>query len=173
MKRILVGINEIAGNYQALRDGFVELGFRADHLRLWPYKFDSASPEFDPTLVRFHRRLQSIQNTSTPYRVFNSALLFVIRLVLLFWVFLTYDVIILSGSGAFFRFWELPFLRLVGKTVIVQFHGSDARPPYMAAHILRDPDAYTGLQLAEMTAEKVKKLRRIEQYANIVVAGST
>lgn len=104
------------------------------------------------------------------------------------WAIVRFDAFVLSAGSSFFRFRELPLLRLLGKRVVYTLHGTDARPPYIDGFF--EPEHY-GLRCergganeesGQSETDKVKayiqiaarlkrQLELIERYSNVVVCG--
>ena len=74
-----------------------------------------------------------------------------------------------AGDGSFFSLRELPLLRLLGKRIVFVLHGTDARPPYMDGADMAASAHRSISDCAALTALKKKKIRRIEQHADVVL----
>ncbi len=195
--RIFLGLAEVSGFYTNLRKGFAELGVDVELVTLSEHRFQYGDPAQKPGLwTRFARwgvagRLKA-QARGKLSRLFWAAMAAVSRLTLLIWAIVKFDVFIMGCSTSFFRFRELPILKLLGKKIIYIFHGTDGRPAFMDGFAedtflpqhLRDGTGYippfVETDSDEDTAARCEAYRqlihwrkgnvdKINQYADIIV----
>ena len=134
--RVFIGLTEVSGFYTNLRKGFAELGVEVELITLAEHKFQYDDPaQVAGVLTRFARwavagRLKCLGRGRVLrlYWLFMSGMS---RLVLLIWAIWRFDIFIMGCATSFFRYRELPFLKLFGKKIIYIFHGTDGRPAFM------------------------------------------
>lgn len=76
-----------------------------------------------------------------------------------------YSVFIFTGSSSFLSHWDLYLLKLFKKRIIVVFHGSDARPPYINGKYVGFPPH----RLKRETRRVKRRVERIEALADVIV----
>lgn len=184
--RIFLGITEVSGYFSRLKQGFQGLGVEAMHVSVHAHQFGyEAGPV--PWIVAWSRRAvarrAAAAGASRLLSAFALANVIVSRSALLAWALSRFDVFILGAGSSFFALRELALLRWLGKRVIYTLHGTDARPPYIDGFFpaLRQAlddqwqDSATADraldELAAEVARRVRFLRRLERYADIIVCG--
>lgn len=167
--RVSIGPGEVAGYLGGLANGFRALGVPCEHFMYIPphqYGYPSA-PHF---LERAYTRIEGLHTKGPFGRLAAGVGDKLIRAIALTYAIIRYDVFIFSGLGSFFRFLELPLLRLLGKRVIVVFLGSDARPPYLSGRHLDDNQGRFDVKsVARDTRRLAKQFAWVEKFANVVV----
>lgn len=166
---ISIGPGEVAGYFGRLRDGFEALGVPCEHfLYIPPHKFAYSSPGY--FLKRAFDALARVEGRGRIGRYAARIADKVIRLIGLAYAMIRYDVFIFSGYGSFFRFLELPLLRLLGKRIIVVYLGSDARPPYLSGKHLDDREGVFDPSGIAVEARALRRrMARVERYASVIV----
>ena len=188
--RIFIGLHEIAGYNSRLKQGFSELGVKADFITLSPHPFAYGGRDEPNRFLRALIWMRENRNKKWKFKGFRVRLGgrawrfrgFQVRIKPLFdlvsrpiflLAVIRYDAFIFGfGTGFYFfklvPFPDLPLLKLLGKRIIFVFFGSDARPSYLnGAELLRDGDASpTVEQCVERTRNKKRKIRMIEKYAD-------
>lgn len=135
--RVFLGLTEVSGYYTWLEKGFRELGIDAQLVSLYRHPFGYATERKDPgvlTLARLAvtRRVQALERGSGVFvRGFWLAAVGASRVLLFLWAVARFDVFVFSCGTTFFRYRELPILRLLGKKIFHYFHGNDSRPGYI------------------------------------------
>ncbi|MEO7296545.1 MAG: hypothetical protein ABIZ57_10395 [Candidatus Limnocylindria bacterium] len=172
--RILLGPVEIAGYYAGLEAGLLELGVHALAIDLDgnPFRYGPGGVRL-PLVVRMAKRARVGQRAASSARV--RRLLWVVariasHLLVLIWAIVRYDVFVFGFGTSFFRLRDLPLLRLLGKRIVFVFHGSDARPPYIDGVRVAPDRAPPIAELLLATSRMKESIRRIERYADVVVA---
>lgn len=169
VRGISIGPGEVAGYLGRLRDGFEALGVPCEHFLYVPaHKFNYAvSDHFLKGVSDFWMG----QRARGGIRAWIAQIADkVIRLLALIYAISRYDVFIFSGYGSFFRFLELPLLKLLGKRTIVIFLGSDARPPYLSGKHLDDhAGAFDPRKIAAESRAIRKQMAWVERYASVIV----
>ena len=96
--------------------------------------------------------------------------LLVVRLGLLVELLFNCDVFVYTGYQGLLNFYELLFLRLCKKHIIVFFLGSDSRPPFLSGKYLDDnSSAFISSQVVAETKSIFKRVKLIERWANYIV----
>lgn len=172
--RILLGLTEVSGHYSSLKQGFRELGIKVTFWNLSGHPF-SYGNEDNPFLVRWIRRI-ALRQKSTGQVFFLpllASLHLVLRSILLFWSLWKFDVFIFGFNTSFLRLYDLPLLKLFGKKIIYQFHGSDSRPPYLDGSIYPPTADYAVEECIKATRIKKRTLRTIARYADVIIDNPT
>lgn len=168
--RVFIGLNEVAGYYRGLKSGFEELGVEVTFLDLSAHRFDYGGADYDRVgdLIRAcaKRREESRSRTA---RTLWYVLQNVLQIVLFLKVLPKYDVFIFGFFSTFFFFLDLPVLKLFGKKVLYQFHGSDSRPPYLNGAIMSRERGTSIRECMRLARMRKIAIRVIEHFADFVV----
>lgn len=171
-KRIFLGVWEIAGYYYNLAQGLKDLGYQVTYLDLGDniFQYFERGEFFATALKKIHSYYRSSLNLFARFGWGTLALIG--RLLFFIWAVLRCDVFILGFGRSFFRNYELPFLKLLGKKVICFVgHGAEARPPYLdGARLLPDGSCDSYDEYARLVADMTGNLRQIEKYADCIIA---
>jgi hypothetical protein len=140
------------------------------------------------------RRVQALdQGRGAVVRAFWLAAVTSTRTLLFLWALVRFDTFVFSCGTTFFRYRELPILRLLGKRVIHYFHGNDSRPAYIDGFCESSflPDrrptdtAYVGfigegepeeetlrrtVAYIRATSARRESVARIERYADVIIS---
>lgn len=169
VRRISIGPGEIAGYFSRLKTGFDELGVPCEHFALTSNNMAYQQSRYflqDKFLVA--AKLQAKKNGAI--RVIGRLMLLGVNIAVFVQAVLRCDVFIFSGTTSFFRFYELPLLKLLGKRILVTYLGSDARPPIFSGRHLDDMGAYVNPASAfKETVRLVKRIRLVERYADVII----
>ena len=172
--KVCIGLQEIAGYYINLANGFKAHGIDAQVVNLTANRFQYALSDNPFPFVRAHTRLAAYAAGAS--RLGNFAcrfLMLLIRVPIFIWALTKFDVFIFSYGETFFRLLDLPVLGMFRKKLIFVFHGSDARPPYLCGFLSdRARNVSDRAYLKEVRAQKTK-LKTIEKYADAVVSAPT
>lgn len=168
--RVFIGLSEVAGYYRGLKSGFEELGIEATFLDLSTHRFDYGGSDRDGVadLIRACAKRREETRSRTVrvlWHIFQHAL----QIVLFLKALPKHDVFIFGFFSTFFFFLELPVLKLLGKKVVYQFHGSDSRPPYLNGAIMSRERGTTVRECIGMTRTRKVAIRVIERFADLVV----
>lgn len=169
VRRISIGPGEVAGYFSRLKAGFDELGIPCEHFVLTPNIFNYQ--ESDYFLRNVYLQLAKLRNLK--YRLIRYVGYFlevVLRLFVFLYAIIRCDVFIIPGFGSFFRFYELPLMKLLGKQIVVVYLGSDARPSFLSGRHLDDigkPFDYVAAK--DEAAKQVRLIRKVEKYADLIV----
>jgi hypothetical protein len=164
-----MGPGEVAGFFAGLKHGFEEIGVEAEHFLLFPSSFGYVAQ--DHYLAGPYARAQRVWfHGPRLLRPLGHAYALFLRLLIVLEAIRRYDVFIFPGLGSFFRFYELPLLKLLGKKVIVIFFGSDARPPFFSGrHVDDDGQAADPARTFTEAKAMLRRIRRVERHADWIV----
>lgn len=164
-----MGPGEVAGFFAGLKHGFAEIGVDAEHFLLFPSSFGYAA-QGHYLAAPYARALRLWFQGPRLLRPLGRAYALLLRLLIVLHAIRRCDIFIFPGFGSFFRFYELPLLTLLGKTTIVIFFGSDARPPFLSGRHVDDEGgaADPARALAEAKAMQ-RRIRRVERHADWIV----
>ena len=193
--RVFLGLTEVSGFYSHLKRGFDAIGVPAElvTLSLHRFSYDDRHPSIIVRMAQWavERRFSNI-HSSPPVRIFWSSLAGITRVNLLVWALIRFDIFVFCCATSFFRFRELPLLKLLGKKVIYNFHGTDGRCGFMDGFAedmfmperlregtgyigpLRDTDTervknYKIAAYAALTAFRKKNVNYIDRYADVII----
>jgi glycosyltransferase involved in cell wall biosynthesis len=169
--RVFLGPVEIAGYYRALEQGLRNIGIeatavdRGDH----PYRYgaDSARP---PGIVRpaiFARRQLA---RGGPAAAFWRLAARAAWLSVFIWAVWRFDVFVFGFGESFFRLRDLPILKVLGKRIVMVFHGSDLRPPYMDGPTMGEGSGRSIAECAAIAARRKQRVRHLERYVDAVIS---
>jgi glycosyltransferase involved in cell wall biosynthesis len=167
--RIFLGLVEVAGYYAALERGFRGIGVAATAVDITDHPFRYNDPRKLPAVARLVAFARRRSGHAGRTRVAWRLVLVVAKLPLVAWALWRFDVFVFGCGTTFFRLHELPLLRLLGKRIVVVFHGSDARPPYMDGADMAASANRSIADCAVLAAQKRARIRRIEQQADVVI----
>lgn len=169
LHRISIGPGDVAGYLGNLRKGFDALGIPCEHFMFIPpnaYNYEAPHHFLKRSYDKAFRLSERGKLGALAYKAFDK----VIRLMALIYAIIKFDIFIFSGLGSFFRFMELPLLRVLGKTVIVVYLGSDARPPYLSGRHLDDQQGRLDPEVIALEARAIRKrMARVERFASLIV----
>ena len=89
---------------------------------------------------------------------------------LFIWALLRCDVFVFGFGESFFRLHDLPILKLLGKRVVMVFHGSDLRPPYMDGPTMGGASSRSIADCLQLTRQLKRKAQTAERYADVIVS---
>lgn len=166
--RVLIGLSEVAGHYRGLKEGFETLGVPCTFLNFSEHPFGFQNDD-DIWPVRV------IQRVDTQRRQTSGAWFWVLifwqaclQSILFFRVLFKHDIFIYCANRNFVGFVDLFILRLMGKKIIYQMHGSDSRAPYFDGSY-EGGDLLPLRQLVRLTRFKRLILWITECGANVLV----
>jgi len=161
--RVFIGLSEVAGYYSHLSLGMQAEGARTELLTLRPHPFAYEGPQPSALQVWVHKTI-ALGDRSGPFR---APIEVVTRLALLVYAIFAFDSFVFGFRNSFLIGWDLPLLRLFGKTVVSIFHGSDSRPPYLDPVTSRD---LSDRMLTARTKTVWRTCRRFERWSNWIVS---
>lgn len=174
--RVFVGLTEIAGYYHYLVQGLRENGCEVLYIgsTLCAHRYGD---ETLPPLPRLFERTRAAAAAAPWRKPLRKAALLAADLLLTFALFL-YAVLrcdaFLFGFGKSFLplALDLPLLRLLGKTVVVNLaHGSDARPPWVDGAMMTREGAWPSPRYLLFRALFLRaRIRMCERFAHFTIA---
>jgi hypothetical protein len=169
--RVFIGLLEVGGYYANLAAGLAATGTPTTFADLGdhPFRYGGGSSHPLVELARRARR-RRMNATGSAARIAWQAAYRLTLLLLLSWALATHDVFIFGFRTTFLRLRDLAILRRLGKRVVLVFHGSDARTPYVDG---ADMDPATGRSIgdcARLARTKKGDIRMIERSADVIVA---
>jgi hypothetical protein len=81
-----------------------------------------------------------------------------------------HDTFIFGFGSSFFWLRELRLLRLLGKTIVFVFNGSDARPPYIDGALMDPAHGRSIDSCVDLTERRRREIGEIERSAHLVVS---
>jgi len=169
--RVFIGLLEVGGYYANLAAGLVAVGTPTTFADLGdhPFRYGGGSTHPLVELARRARR-RRVEATGTAPRLAWQAAYRLVLLLLLSWALARHDVFIFGFRTTFLRLRDLALLRLFRKRVVLVFHGSDARPPYIDGADM-DPAAGRSIgDCARLAHTKQRDIARLERSADAIVA---
>lgn len=172
--RIYIGNTEIAGYFSRLKQGFDQLGIKADLWFLSRNKFykDQMGPvvKLNQILFQWYKESDGLTGKMLKFLLIPSVVL--LKVLILSYVIFRYDVFILN-SHAYFNFYELAVLKFFRKKIIFVCLGTESRPLYMSGNFIMSRYIKNGKWQYEKCFEEVEKqkrqMERIEKYADVVI----
>lgn len=169
--RVFIGLLEVGGYYANLAAGMAALGTPTTFADLGdhPFRYGGGSPHPLVELARRTRR-RRVEAAGAVARLAWRAAFGVVLLLLMSWALARHDVFIFGFRTTFLRLRDLALLRLLRKRVVLVFHGSDARPPYVDGADM-DPAAGRSIgDCARLARTKKRDIARLERSAQTIVA---
>jgi len=169
--RVFVGLGDICGYYSQLAQGLVAHGVPCTFVNAYPSRQYSRQQRPGPlgSLVEWLglRRFQSRRGSPARYawtavQALSLAMLFLSTLP-------RHRAYIFSGGTSFFAPYDLWLLRLFGKRVIMVFHGSDGRPPYLNAVTFDSEGPFDAAACVAESRRVKQRVAVIERNVDVVV----
>lgn len=170
VRRIAVGLEEIAGYGHNLTMGLREGGVVCDHLCIYPHKFQYSHEDAND-LTRLMSRMVVTEWGSR--KIFGRIGHAFLRIPLFLYSALKYDCFIFLFNNSFLWMFDLPLLRLLGKKVVIVFLGSDVRPNYMNGLFIGEGNGQSLAKLRKGCRKRKRAIRISELFANHIVSGRT
>jgi hypothetical protein len=172
-RRIFIGLTEIAGYYGQLAEGFRSHGIGVTFVDLSENPFRYGGSSSDPiarmATMASTRRAKALRRGGPRAAVARIA--FRLALAVLFASAVArHDTFIFGFGSSFFWLRELRLLRLLGKTIVFVFNGSDARPPFIDGALM-DPAHGRSIEwCVDVTQRRKRDIREIERNAHLVIS---
>lgn len=174
--KVFVGPLEVAGYYGNLVLGLRAIGVKADFVEYQTHKFQYEKDDSPSILLRLINRCNRMRGRG--WRSWGVRALFALPGELLRFVYFPYALyrynVYIFGFGQTILpgNWDLPILRLLGKTVIAHLgHGSELRPPYInGAYQSHDGKVQPALKiLAKLASQNAKRARFFEKNVELII----
>lgn len=169
MAKIAIGPGEVAGYFSSLKSGFDALGVESEHFLLAPSKFGYKAHAY--FLGAASARALKLRGSRSPFvRLVGALYALLLRVAIFAYAIAKYDTFIFNGSWSFFKFYDLPILKLLNKKIVVIFLGSDVRPPIFCGRHLDDEGELVDPAAALVETQEIyRKVRRIERHADLII----
>ena len=161
---------EVAGYLDGLRAGLSSLGHdaRVHTLEDHPFGYGTDDRSLPQRVVRWTARRRATGGGATrPLWLVADA---VAKLAFLVWAAARYDVFVISAGRSLFELRELWLLRVMRKTTVCMFFGSDERPPYCNGAYLSRTDPPTATEHAQLARRLRHRVRRADRWSTWVVS---
>lgn len=170
--RVFLGLTEISGHYSSLKKGFNELGIKCTFINLSDnrYAYSGADDSWLANKIRHYKKLKRYTGKfNLPMKAFYATIVLFLKLTLFFGALARHDVFIFGFNSSFFHLNDLPVIKLLGKKVIYQFHGSDSRPPYLDGSLIMEGEIFNAAACIKQTRKKKRIIGIIDKYADVIV----
>ena len=193
--RVFLGLSEVSGFYTNLKKGFDAIGVPAELVTLSThrFKYGDSHPSIWVRMAQGAAELRARKrNSSLLVRVSLLVWTAITRSFLLVWAIFRFDIFIFGCATSFFNFRELPLLKMLGKKIIYNFHGTDGRCGFMDGFaedlfmpkIFREGTGYIGplrdtdsmdikkhklSAYAAITAYRKANVEKIDRYADVII----
>lgn len=167
---VFLGLSDICGYYSQLEHGLIKLGIPCVLVNAFPsiaYERNTRPP-WPGRVVEAVARMRIAANRGTMRRYFYTVIQAFCMGYLFIWSLSNCGVYVFAGGISFLPPYDLWLLKRLGKRIIIVFHGSDARPPYVNGATVCETTEEVAQCIAEAARMK-KRLRTIEKYADIIV----
>tara|TARA_B100000686_G_scaffold236515_1_gene244474 strand:+ start:2099 stop:3394 length:1296 start_codon:yes stop_codon:yes gene_type:complete len=170
--KIFLGLDDTCGYYTQLQIGLKSLGIPCTLVNAFPNKRYSAkhAPEsIAGKIVERIGRKTIVVGRGSFLRYCWIAAKGLSLLFLLLTSLPRYDVFIFSGGTTFLNSLDLWLLKFFKKKVIVVYHGSESRAPYITPILLKKEGDFGLKECIKETRAIKKRLKKIEHYADIII----
>jgi hypothetical protein len=171
--KVFLGIIEIAGHYEKLKDGFASMGVECIFVDLFNHPFKYKNSECISILIRTRNlilRNVTGRNTNFVLKYWWYGWWVALNILLFCYALIKYDVFIFGFISASLWYRGLPILKYLNKKIICRFHGADLRPPYLSGSFAADADQFNVAECIRLAAEKKEMARKIEKYADVIIS---
>lgn len=169
--RIFLGLSDICGYYSNLERGFKALGYDCTFLNAFPANdYARDRPRRHPARVLEWLGARRVASRDQRWLYLGwKALQALAMLPTFVWAALRHDAFVFASGLSFLPPWDLRLLRLLNKRVVVVFHGSDARPPFMNAAVVGHEGPVDVAACVAATARVKRRVRSRERAASVVI----
>lgn len=177
--RIFIGLTEIANYYSNLKEGFEELGVKADFIQESKHPFYAVQKTtfLEKCLQGINHQRLKLSNQFRYLIILRKLLVFLTKIIktfILIQSIFKYDVFIFGYKSSFIDFRELYLLKFFKKKIIYVFHGSDSRLPYTDGSIMSgDISDLKITECLKFTKRQKKEIKLIEKNADLIVSAYT
>jgi hypothetical protein len=169
--KIFMGLGDTCGYYAELEKGLNSLGVPCTFTNAYPdriYKRD-----FPPCLVGKVVEWIAIKRVNESRGSLTRRCWTLLQALCMPLLFLTtlfrYNVYIFAGGTSFFPPYDLWLLKFFRKRVIMVFHGTDSRAPYLSSVSVGAQGYFDVEQCARETRAIKKYLQMVEKYADVLI----
>jgi hypothetical protein len=166
--RVFLGLIEVSGYYARLQKGLQECGVDTTFVTFQPHRYHYGGDVAMPRAARLLAELRARSGDYDGLRKVTAAVVDkALRGWLLLWAAVHHDAFVLaSGTSFLFGLRDLALLRLLRKRVVLVFHGSDERPPYLDGYLPDDSAA----ALRARTEIRATTMKRAARFADVIVS---
>ena len=167
--KIFLGLSDICGYYSGLEEGFEGIGQRCLFVNAYPsieYRRESRGPLLARLVENAATRRVRHERGSMArfcYTVIQSVLMAPLFIYLL----MTCKAFIFGGGVSFWTPYDLWVLRFFRKRIVLVFHGTDTRPPFISGAFVGPGVDVERIRIE--TARTKRRLRRLERCADVLV----
>jgi len=173
--KIFIGLSETSGYYSNLKKGFKELGQDCVFIDLSHNKHKYCGDDVPNFLVKLYRFLYSRQQVNLDknilIRMFFKVILLILRVPIFLWAIFNYNVFIFAGPSTFYKHYDYPILKFLGKKIINVHLGSGSRPPFLDGGAL---GGFSGIkpstdELIVLAEQRKKQLKSMDKYIDVLI----
>ena len=174
-KKIFMGLGNIACYFSKLKNGFDQIGEHSYHLNVDNNLYGSSETDSINIYIRLLRYLYGTRSNEKlgMLQKISLVLIYKISLIPMFiWALLRFDIFIFGFNHSFFRLYDLPILKFLGKKIIFVYLGRDARPPYIDGSAI----IYNNGSIEDILRRTVnvkKKIDYVEKYSDYIISCPT
>jgi glycosyltransferase involved in cell wall biosynthesis len=169
--RIFLGLGDTVGCYSRLENGLKSLRVECEFVDAYPVR-DYARlhrPGRLGRLVEWLGRKRWKAPQGSFQRLFWKVPQAVSLVALLIRSVFKFDVFVFAGGVSFLMGFDLPVLRLLGKRIIVVYHGTDCRPPYINGAYV-GADATLDIPRCIVLTRRIRRwVRWVDRHADVIV----
>ncbi|HVT05045.1 MAG TPA: hypothetical protein VHL58_16905 [Thermoanaerobaculia bacterium] len=171
-RRVFLGLSDICGYYSQLERGLIANGVECTLVNAFPsggnYNRETR-PDLGGRIVEWLGKQRAALPRGGIRRLGWKLTQAVALLLYLLGTLPRYSVYVFASGESFLMGADLPLLRLFRKRIIVVFHGSDSRPPYINAAVTGTEGPVDANALAGATRRTKARVRRIERSAQVMI----
>ena len=167
---IFLGLGDICGYYSQLEQGLLEIGAKVTLVNAFPsgtYARHTA-PSWIGRVVQRIALGRVAARRGSLRRACLTMLQGGAMVPLFIWAIVTCEVFVFGGGTSFFPPFDLWVLKRLGKRIVIVFHGSDARPPYINGSFACETPAEVAACIAQAARMK-QRIRAIERHADVII----
>ena len=166
--RFLLSLKEVAGYYSALEKGFTAIGIEAKLGAIKSHPFAYSFTSWHPLqrlLIALYSKTEKVSHPLLKKMAWLSYQ-YIIKPLYFLACIKRFNVFVFGAGESFFKnHFDLYILKMLGKTTVIVFHGSDARPPYLDK--TKDKLSLDELHLA--TLQMKKSINTIDKWATHII----
>ena len=169
--KIFIGLGDICGYYSQLERGLKNQGVSCVLVNAYPsreYPRDHR-PGVLGRVVEWIAQMRVKCRRGSVQRRFWEILQGLSMFLLFIYTLFVYDAYVFSGGVTFFWRYDLRLLRILRKKIIVVFHGSDSRPPYINGAVVGTHGSFDVEECVRETRKIKSLIREVERSSDITV----
>ena len=168
--KIFIGVTEVAGYFQNLFLGFIELEYSVGYLNVNTFRFN-----YDSYRSNNHPVLNFLMDFAKSASEKNNSIINIYykfcKLLIFIWCLYKYDTFIFGVGSSFFRYRDYYILKLFKKKIVHISLGSDSRPSYLNGSYKDDKKGLIDLfsYFRFKNVEILNNLNYIEKFADVII----